>query len=93
MADPVSWYLVEPGWEVVDSAGEALGEVLTVTGDSDADIFDGLQVRPPGARELFVTANRVARIEEGRIELNESRAQLEASSAQPPGGAEIRTEP
>ena len=93
MADPVSWYLVEPGGEVVDSTGEALGEVLSVTGDSDADIFDGLEVRPAGARELFVLAERVARIEEGRIEVAASRAELDASSAAPPGGAEISPGP
>ena len=93
MADPVSWYLVEPGWEVVDSTGEALGEVLRVTGDAEADIFDGLEVRPPGARELFVPAEHVVRIEEGRIEVGASRAELDASSAQAPGGAEIRPEP
>jgi hypothetical protein len=90
VADPVSWYLVEPGWEVVDRTGEEVGEVLGVAGDTEADIFDGLHVRPRGGRELFVAAEHVTRIEEGRIELDASRAGLEAAPVDPPGGSEIR---
>ena len=90
MADPVSWYLVEPGWDVVDRAGEPVGQVLQVAGDPEVDIFDGLHVRPGGGGDLFVEADRVARIEEGRIELDASRAGLEATPAEPPGGVEMR---
>src|SRR6185369_11365882 len=30
-ADPVAWVMIEPGWEVVDSAGEGAGKVFEVT--------------------------------------------------------------
>lgn len=45
-ADPVSWLLVEPGWDVVGSDGKELGTVHEVLGDTGADIFDGLAVSP-----------------------------------------------
>jgi hypothetical protein len=44
MADPVSWYLIEQGWEVVGSDGESIGKVEETVGDSTHDIFDGLTV-------------------------------------------------
>ena len=25
--DPVSWFLIEPGWKVVDAGGEGVGSV------------------------------------------------------------------
>ena len=43
-ADPVAWVLIEPGWDVVDSAGEESGTIAEVTGDSSTDIFNGLAV-------------------------------------------------
>jgi hypothetical protein len=90
VSEPVSWYLVEPGWRVVDRDGEPVGEVLEVTGDPEADIFDGLHVRPPHGGDLYVGADRVGRIVEGRIEATESREVLAAGPCHPPGGAEIR---
>ena len=33
MADPVSWLLIEPGWEVVDANGERIGKVDEVLGE------------------------------------------------------------
>jgi hypothetical protein len=44
MADPVSWFLIEPGWRVVDSKGDEVGYVEEVVGDSNADIFNGLAI-------------------------------------------------
>ena len=44
MSDPVSWFLIEPGWEVVGADGESVGKVHEVVGDQERDIFDGLQV-------------------------------------------------
>ena len=44
MADPVSWLLIEPGWEVVDADGERIGKVDEVLGEREADIWDGLTV-------------------------------------------------
>jgi hypothetical protein len=71
MSDPVSWLLIEPGWKVVDAAGEELGSVARVDADEQKDIFSGLEVRTgllSGTR--YVPAERVARIVEGRIELD-----------------------
>ena len=70
MSDPVSWLLIEPGWEVVDSSGERVGKVDEVEGDRENDIFSGLQVAPHllGKAE-FVPAERVGEITEGRVQL------------------------
>jgi uncharacterized protein YrrD len=70
VSDPVSWLLIEPGWEVVDSAGERLGTVHEVLGDEDADIFDGLAVRTSALERSYVPAERVKTITEGRIALD-----------------------
>ncbi len=71
MADPVSWFLVETGWEVVDSGGDRVGQVREVVGDTGKDIFNGLAVSPGLLRgSRYVPAERVARIFEGRVELD-----------------------
>ena len=44
MADPVSWFVIEPGWAVVDVNGEEAGHVDEVVGDSSDDIFNGLSI-------------------------------------------------
>jgi hypothetical protein len=64
MADPVSWLLIEPGWEVADAEGKKVGAVDEVLGDADADIWDGLTVDGE-----YVAAERVGSIVEGRITL------------------------
>jgi hypothetical protein len=64
MADPVSWLLIAPGWEVVDANGERIGKVDEVLGESEADIWDGLTVDGE-----YVPAERVGSIVEGRITL------------------------
>jgi hypothetical protein len=69
--DPVSWLLIEPGWKVVDSAGEEIGTVASVDADEQKDIFSGLEVRTGllgGTR--YVASEHVARIVEGTIELD-----------------------
>ena len=65
MADPVSWLLIEPGWEVVDESGERVGKVDEVLGEREADIWDGLTVSGD-----YVAAEDVAEIVEGRITLS-----------------------
>ncbi len=65
MADPVSWLMIEPGWEVVDSTGEHVGNVDEVLGEPEADIWDGLTVDGE-----YVAAERVGSIVEGRITLS-----------------------
>ena len=70
MSDPVSWFLIEPGWEVVGADGEDAGKVQEVVGDPEADIFDGLQVTAGmlgGTR--YVPAEEVGEITEGRVQL------------------------
>jgi hypothetical protein len=65
MADPVSWLMIEPGWEVVNADGNRVGKVDEVLGEGEADIWDGLTVSGE-----YVPAEDVAQIVEGRITLN-----------------------
>ncbi len=67
--DPVSWLLIEPGWQVVDANGEKVGRVETVTGDSNADIFDGLEVRSGLLETRYVPSEQVASIVQGEVRL------------------------
>jgi hypothetical protein len=70
MSDPVSWLLLEPGWEVVGADGETIGKVDEVLGDKDRDIFDGLQVTSGVLGESrYVPAEEVGEITEGRVQL------------------------
>ena len=64
MADPVSWLLIEPGWEVIDASGNKVGTVDEVLGDPEIDIWDGLTVDGK-----YVPAEQVASIVEGRMTL------------------------
>lgn len=64
MADPVSWLMIEKGWEVVDANGERVGKVDEVLGDTEADIWDGLTVSGK-----YVAAEDVSQIVDGRITL------------------------
>jgi rRNA processing protein Gar1 len=78
MADPVSWFVVEPGWEVVDAEGERIGQVKEVLGDTDKDIFNGIAVSPGLLKPTrYVPAEAVGRIEEGLIRLDISRERFE----------------
>ena len=78
MADPVSWLLIEPGWQVVDADGDEVGRVEEVTGDSGADIFDGLAIASSlFARPRYVPAEHVGEIEEGSVRLTVDRAAVE----------------
>jgi len=68
--DPVSYLLIEPGWDVVGSDGEKVGEVKELLADLDADIFDGLVVDPGLLKPArYVAAEQVGEILEGRVEL------------------------
>ncbi|MGE5689641.1 MAG: PRC-barrel domain-containing protein [Pseudomonadota bacterium] len=88
MADPVSYLMIEPGWEVVGSDGARVGDVREVLADMSADIFDGLAV-DVGIRSIrYVAAEHVAEIVEGRVVLTQPAA---AASSLPqwrgtPGG-------
>lgn len=92
MADPVSWFMIEPGWKVVDAEGKEIGAVDEVAGDSTNDIFNGLAISTSLlGKPLYVPAERVAAITEGRIELAMSKAELQALGEyrEPPTTAEI----
>ena len=70
MADPVSWYLIEQGWEVLGSDGGAIGKVEETVGDSTRDIFDGLTVGTGLlSRPRYVPAELAGEIVEGRVAL------------------------
>jgi hypothetical protein len=54
----------------VDSAGESVGQVEEVLGDTNADIFDGLAVATGVlGKPSYVPAERVGEIREGRVQL------------------------
>ena len=66
--DPVSWKVVERGWKVVDERGEELGRVHEITGDPEADIFDGVEVsRGLLERTEYVPSERVVAIRQGEV--------------------------
>jgi hypothetical protein len=68
--DPVAWTMIESGWNVVASDGADVGHVDEVTGDSTADIFNGLAISSgPLGKPRYVPAEQVAGIVEGRVEL------------------------
>jgi len=68
--DPVSWFLISPGWKVSASDGSDLGTVEEVVGDSERDIFDGLAVATGIlGKPRYVPAEQVGRIEEGTVHL------------------------
>jgi uncharacterized protein YrrD len=77
--DPVSWFLIEPGWKVADAQGKDIGRVEEVVGDTGADIFNGLSISTgllKGAR--YVPAELVESITEDRVQLRVARNQLDS---------------
>lgn len=84
MTDPVSYLMIEPGWTVVGSDGEEIGNVSEVRADDSRDIFDGLMVKAKllGAAR-YVPAERVARIFVGRIELDVTGDELQHDARLP----------
>jgi hypothetical protein len=78
LSDPVSWLVLEQGWDVVDSAGESVGKVDEVLGDQDRDIFDGLAVSTGlVGKPKYVPAERVGEIREGEVRLEMSADEVE----------------
>ena len=89
-ADPVSYLLIERGWEVVASDGDRVGDVDEVLADMNADIFDGLTVDQGLTKTpRYVPSERVAQILEGRVVLDALAAAFEAEfpewTGTPPG--------
>lgn len=74
---PVSWLMIEPGWRVESADGEEIGHVEQVTGDSSADIFDGLSIGSHLlSRPHYVAAEDVAGIFQGCVRLKLDRASV-----------------
>ena len=66
--DPVSWKVVEQGWKVLDEHGEEVGHVNEITGDPEADIFDGVEISHGLLSETeYVPSERVVDIREGEV--------------------------
>lgn len=71
MSDPVSWRIVRPGWKVEAADGSQVGEVDEVTGDDNADIFNGLAIATSAlGRPRYVPAEKVAEITDGVVRLS-----------------------
>jgi hypothetical protein len=76
VADPVSWFLIEPGWAVVDRDGADVGKVDQVLADANLDIFDGLAVAGARWKTRYVPAEAIAEISEGRVRLELSHDEV-----------------
>jgi hypothetical protein len=93
--DPVSWFVIEEGWKVVDSGGEEVGAVDEVVGDSSNDIFNGLAISTSLlGRPRYVPAEKVGTITEGRVEIRLTKTEVEqlGEFEEPPTSAEILPE-
>ena len=78
MADPVAWIMIERGWVVRDADGDEIGQVHEVTGDENADIFDGLTIKHGVlSKDKYVPSEHVAEIREGEVVLDLSRDAVE----------------
>jgi hypothetical protein len=93
--DPVSWFLIEPGWKVLDASGEEVGSVDEIVGDSGDDIFNGLSVSTSLlGRPRYVPSEQVGSITEGEIRLTIGKSEVEhlGEYEEPPTTAEILPE-
>ena len=77
MSDPVSWFLIEPGWKVLDPAGDEIGQVEEVVADTEKDIFNGLKI---ATGLLSVSAFR--RIERQALELEQLHSAVTLAQAE-----------
>jgi hypothetical protein len=94
-SDPVSWLVIDPGWEVVAADGDPVGKVHEIVGDSGTDIFNGLAVSPGLLKPTrYVPAEVVGEIEEGRVHLTISRNEFDALADhdEPPPSQQFRAE-
>ena len=78
MPDPVSWKVVERGWRVIDVSGDDVGRVGEITGDPEADIFDGITIHKGIlTHDRYVPSEQVADIREGEVRLSLTREGVE----------------
>ena len=90
--DPVSWFVIEPGWKVVDAQGQEIGSVDEVVGDSSDDIFNGLSISTSLlGRPHYVPSEQVGTITQGRVQLKLTKDQIGrlGEFEEPPTTAEI----
>ena len=93
--DPVSWFLIEAGWKVVDATGEEVGSVDEVVGDSSDDIFNGLSISTSLlGKPRYVPSEQVGEIIEGRVQLTLSKGEVDrlGEYEEPPTSAELLPE-
>ena len=70
MPDPVSWFVVEPGWKIVAADGDEVGTVHELLGDPERDIFDGITVSTGAlTKPTYVPSEQVGEIREGEVHL------------------------
>jgi hypothetical protein len=94
-ADPVSWFVIEPGWKVVDAEGQEVGSVDEVAGDSSNDIFNGLSISTSLlGKPRYVPSEQVGTISEGQVQLKLTRDQIQhlGEFEEPATSAEILPE-
>ena len=93
--DPVSWFIIEPGWKVVDAEGQEVGSVDEVAGDSNDDIFNGLSIstRLLG-KPRYVPSEQVGTITAGSVHLKLTKSEIEhlGEFEEPATSAEILPE-
>jgi hypothetical protein len=92
VSDPVSWLVIERGWKVRDTAGEEIGTVEEVVGDSGEDIFNGLAVNTALLdRPRYVPAERVQKITDGEVRVSMTADELKRMGEyqEPPASLEI----
>src|SRR5207244_5979778 len=90
--DPVSWFVIEPGWKVVDAEDQEVGSVDEVVGDSSDDIFNGLSISTSLlGRPHYVPSEQVGTITQGRVQLKLTKDQIRrlGEFEEPPTSAEI----
>jgi hypothetical protein len=94
MSDPVAWTMIEQGWAVYSSDGEHVGRIEEITGDENADIFDGLSVDAHLFEDdVYVPAEQVGPITEGRVELTLTKDEFAQLGAYVEPAAQIEIEP
>lgn len=77
MREPVSWLMIEKGWEVLDKDDKTAGHVMEVLGDEQLDIFDGLAIRHHRfGRKRYVPAGHVVQILQGQVTLDMSESEI-----------------
>jgi hypothetical protein len=90
VADPGSWLVLEPGHPVTDAAGEEVGKVEEVLGDTVADIFDGLTVSTGLlGKPKYVPSELVASIDTEAVRLTIGKTELEQLDEYTPPAAEV----